>query len=92
MTNVIEFLQAHLKVVTWCCLGALAGIALFSMTIDTSHAHSWVERHVPAYWSLFGFIAATIIIIISHLAAKAGLQVPEDFYERSVIQGEEEEQ
>ncbi|WP_028582514.1 hypothetical protein [Desulfogranum japonicum] len=92
MTNIIEFLQAHLKVVIWCCLGTLLGIALFSVSIDTSHAHSWVEQHIPAYWSLFGFIAAAIIIFVSHLAAKAGLQVSEDFYERSVIKGEEEEQ
>ncbi|PIE58964.1 MAG: hypothetical protein CSA33_00635 [Desulfobulbus propionicus] len=86
-----HLLQTHLKKVIGCCLAALTGIALFSAAMDTSNAGSWFAKNIPAFWSIFGFLAATIIIIIAHLAAKAGLQVPEDFYERAVLNGKEEE-
>lgn len=81
MTNLIDSLQTNKKPLVWTCLFLLAVIAGFSMVIDTSHAHSWVEQHIPAFWSIFGFAAAIVIIAVSRWLGRSGLQVTEDYYE-----------
>ncbi len=84
MTQFIEFLEKHGKVVAIVCCCLLVVIASLSMMIDNHHAHTWVEHHVPAFWSIFGFLATTAIILIARVCKQAGLQVDNDFYERSL--------
>lgn len=81
MTTFIDYLRTHLKPLIWVCCALLAVIAVSSTMIDTSHAHSWVEKHIPAYWSLFGFVAAVVIIAVAKWLGRSGLQVREDFYD-----------
>lgn len=81
MIQLIEFLQAHIKGVIWCCYGLLMAIAGFAFVVDTSHAHSWVEQHIPAFWSIFGILAAGVIIVVARWLGQAGLQVRPDFYD-----------
>ena len=57
MIGVIKYLQARLKTVVVVCYVLLAVIAACSNLVDTHHAHTWVEQHVPCFWSLFGFAA-----------------------------------
>lgn len=85
MTNLIASLQARLKTVVILCYLALAVIAAVSMLIDTHHAHTWAEKHVPFFWSLFGFGAATVIIAVARWLGRSGIQAPVDFYECSPI-------
>lgn len=78
----IEFLRARLKAVIWCCYGLLGLIAVLDyVLVDKEHAHTWAERHFPAFWSVFGFIACTLIIFLSKWYGKAGIMTREDYYD-----------
>ncbi len=93
MTTLIEILKKHLLLVSWVCCFLLAVIAGYAVVMDTHHAHSWVEQHIPAFWSLFGLVAAAVIIVVSSWLGKAGLQVDNDFYTRNTNNnGNREEQ
>lgn len=81
MTQFIEYLQTHIKILVGLCYGILVVIVGFALVVDTSHAHSWVEQHIPAFWSIFGAIAAAIIIVVARWLGRAGLQVRTDFYD-----------
>jgi predicted tellurium resistance membrane protein TerC len=83
MIALIEYLQARLKIVVVVCYVLLALIAVASLLVDTHHAHSWVEQHVPAFWSLFGFTAAAVIIGVARWLGRSGIQAPTDFYTRT---------
>ncbi|PID71836.1 MAG: hypothetical protein CSB34_05470 [Desulfobulbus propionicus] len=90
MIQLIEFLQTHIKIVVWGCYGLLAAIVGFALVVDTHHAHSWVEQHIPAFWSVFGLGAAAVIIGVSRWFGKAGIQVRTDFYDNPSAVSEEE--
>lgn len=91
MTALIEYVQTHPRTVGALCCVLLAGIAGGSLLVDTHHAHTWAEQHVPAFWSLFGFAAAAVIIGAARWFGRSGIQAPTDFYERSNATSCEEE-
>ena len=55
-------------------LCALALIALWSLQVDRHHAHAWVERHLPFFWSFFAFLGGSVILLISKWLTMAGLK------------------
>ncbi len=83
MISLIEYLRARLRVVIAVCWVLLAVIAGASNVIDTHHAHTWVEQHIPCFWSLFGFAAAAIIIGFTRWFGRSGIQARPDFYTRT---------
>jgi hypothetical protein len=83
MNNLDEYPAKRQKTITWICYGILALILVFSLYVDKSHAHSWVERYIPFFWGFFGFIAAAAIISFARWYAHSGIMVSEDYYERS---------
>jgi predicted tellurium resistance membrane protein TerC len=91
MTALLAYLQARLKSVVTVCFVLLAVIAGASLTIDTHHAHTWAEQHVPFFWSLFGFAAAAIIIGAARWFGRSGIQAKADVYARTLSLCEEEE-
>lgn len=80
MTAFIEYLRGHLQTVVVVCYVVLAVIAGSSLLIDTHHAHTWAEQHVPFFWSLFGFAAATTIIGAARWLGQSGIQAHPDVY------------
>ena len=82
MTNLIASLQAHLRTVVVLCFVLLGLVAGSSLLIDTHHAHTWAEQHVPFFWSFFGFGAAAVIIGVARWFGRSGIQAPTDFYAR----------
>lgn len=82
MITLIDYLQARLKVVIWTCYGILVFIAVFAAMVDRSHAHSWVEKNIPFFWSIFGLVAAAAIIGIARWYGRSGIQTREDYYDK----------
>ena len=82
IVNFIDYLKARPRIAgLYCCIG-IAAIVIWSLTVDMEEAHTWVERNIPAFWSLFGLAACTIIIFFSRWFGKAGIKIREDYYDK----------
>ena len=82
MIKCIDFLRDRLKVVILLCYIGLALLVAWDlMFVDKHHAHTWVEQNVPFFWSLFGFGAAAIIIMVAYWYGHSGIMARIDFYD-----------
>ncbi len=84
MIKLIEYLQARMKTVVMVCIVLLICIAAFAAAVDKHHAHTWAEQNIPFFWSIFGFCAAAAVIGVARWFGKAGIQQPDDYYEKSI--------
>lgn len=83
LVRFIEFLRARLKIVIWVCYGVLALLVVIDalpFLVDKHHAHTGAER-LPGFWSVFGFVACTLIIFLSKWYGHAGIMKREDYYD-----------
>ena len=80
MTALIDKLWANSKAVVVVCYVLLAVVAVSALFVDTHHAHTWVEQHVPFFWSIFGFVATAAIIGFTRWFGRSGIQARPDFY------------
>jgi multisubunit Na+/H+ antiporter MnhG subunit len=80
LLRLIEFLRARRKLVIWTCLGVLALVALADIFVNKEHAHTKLE-HLPAFWSVFGFLACVLIVLLSKAFGHAGIMTREDHYD-----------
>ena len=90
MTAFIALLRDNPRTVRTICAVALACIALASLLIDTHHAHTWVEQHVPFFWSLFAFGGSAAIIGLTRWLGRSGIQTGPEVYGPGAACGEEE--
>ena len=83
LVQLIEFLRRRLKTVVWICYAVLALLVVIDalpFLVDKEHAHTQGE-HLPGFWSVFGFVACTLIIFLSKLYGHAGIMKREDYYD-----------
>ena len=83
LVKLIEFFRSRLKVVVWICyavLGLLVVLDAMPFIVDKEHAHTAIE-HLPAFWSVFGFVACALIIVLSKWYGHAGIMTREDYYD-----------
>jgi hypothetical protein len=87
LAKLIEFLRNRLKTVIWFSISILGLVVLLdAVFVDKEHAHTTLE-HYPAFWSVFGFIACVLIIILSKWFGHAGIMVKEDYYDQKPTDG-----
>lgn len=63
----------------------LTGFLLIIWTVifgDSSHAHTWAEKYIPGFWSLFTIAACTGLIYFVRWLRIIGLQTREDYYDQ----------
>jgi hypothetical protein len=83
LLRIIEFLREHLRAVVRISLCALALLILLDAVpaiVDKEHAHTAAE-HIPAFWSVFGFVGCVILIIASKWFGHLGIMQREDYYD-----------
>ena len=80
MTTLIASLRANAGTVKTVCFAALACIAVASLLVDTHHAHTWSEQHIPFFWSLFGFAGSTALIGLTRWLGRSGIQAGPEVY------------
>jgi drug/metabolite transporter (DMT)-like permease len=74
-------LRHRLKTVVRICFGLLALLILVdAVLVDKEHAHTRLE-HLPAFWSVFGFVGCVVIIIGSKWFGHTGIMTREDYYD-----------
>jgi hypothetical protein len=81
LVTLIEFLRKHLKLLVRICAGLLALLIVADgFLVNKEDAHTAVE-HIPGFWSIFGFVACVLIIILSKWYGHAGIMTREDYYD-----------
>jgi hypothetical protein len=81
LIKLIEFLRNRLKTVVRVCFAVLALLILAdALLVSKEHAHTGPE-HWPAFWSVFGFVACAVIVLLSKAYGHAGIMTREDYYE-----------
>lgn len=84
LAKIIEFLRNRLKAVVVVCCVLLALLVLLDAIpaiVDKEHAHTRAE-HLPAFWSIFGFVGCAVLIVASKWFGHAGIMQSEDYYEK----------
>lgn len=81
LVKLIEFLRNRLKTVVWLSMAVLGLLILADLLfVNKEHAHTKAE-HIPAFWSVFGFVACVLIILLSKWYGHAGIMTREDYYD-----------
>jgi hypothetical protein len=81
LVQIIEFFRTRLKMVVRICCAVLALLILVdALWVNKEHAHTGPE-HFPGFWSIFGFVACVLIILLSKWYGHAGIMTREDYYD-----------
>ncbi len=81
LAKLIEYLRERLKTVKLICIGVLVVLALVDiLLVGKGEAHTPAE-HIPAFWSIFGFVGCALLIVLSKWYGHLGIMTREDYYE-----------
>ena len=78
LVNMIETLRT--KTVKKIAYGILILLVMVDFIIPGQEVHFFGDK-IPGFWSLFGFTACVVIIIVSKWLGKIGLMKDEDYYD-----------
>jgi hypothetical protein len=78
LVNMIEALRT--KTVKKIAYGILVLLVMVDFIIPRHEVHFFGDK-IPGFWSLFGFSACVVIIIVSKWLGKNGLMKDEDYYD-----------
>ncbi len=81
MIQFIDFIAKRPKLATAVLVVVMIGIFLWSLSVDTSHAHTWAEKYIPGFWSLFGIVSCIVLIFVARWFSSAGISKEEDYYD-----------
>ncbi len=82
LVKLIEFLRNRLKTVVLGCYGVLILLVIVDwLFVNKEHAHTRPE-HWLAFWSVFGFGACALIVVLSKWYGHAGIMQREDYYDQ----------
>lgn len=81
IVDLIEFLRKRTRGLSAVFFGIICAILIWSLTVDTHHAHTWAEAHIPFFWSLFGLVSCVVIIFFARWFANSGIATREDYYD-----------
>ena len=79
--QLIDYLKERLRTVR-----LLFGIAIAIMVVwtvvgvDNHHAHTWMEAHIPGFWSIFTLLCCVVLIYFARWFGKSGIMTREDYY------------
>lgn len=84
LVKLIEYLRERQKILVRLSLGVLALLILLDalpfVVHKGEHAHTALER-LPGFWSVFGFVACAVIVLVSKWYGHAGIMKREDYYD-----------
>ena len=78
LVDMIETLRT--KTVKKIAYGILVLLFIVDFIIPRHEIHFFGDK-IPGFWSLFGFTACVVIIIVSKWLGKNGLMKDEDYYD-----------
>jgi hypothetical protein len=79
---IIDYLKEHAGAVKNSCYLGVAIMLVWSVIgVDNHHAHTWAEKYIPGFWSLFGMGACVVLIFFARWFGKSGIMTREDYYD-----------
>lgn len=82
MIQLIDYLKTHSQGAKYFGLLLVGIILVWSIAgVDYHHAHSWAEKHIPWFWSLFTIGSAAVLIFVAKLVSK-NTEASEDYYDK----------
>ena len=78
LVDIIETLRT--KTVKKIAYGGLVLLFIVDFIIPRHEIHFFGDK-IPGFWSIFGFSACVVIIIVSKWLGKNGLMKDEDYYD-----------
>ena len=83
MANFFNMLYKEARLVRTCCFIFAAGVLLWTLFFAApEHPHTWLEAHVPAFWSIFTIVACLVLVIFSKIYGACGIKREEDYYDK----------
>ena len=80
--NFINYLKDRLHTTKSFFYIGIAVMLVWSVVgVDKHHAHTWVEAHIPGFWSLFGLLSCIVLIYFTGWFGKSGVMTREDYYD-----------
>ncbi|NOX25896.1 MAG: hypothetical protein GXP59_07280 [Deltaproteobacteria bacterium] len=81
IVDFLDYLRGRLRSLAKIGIGILILLPCIDiLVIDKRHAHVAIE-HFPAFWSIFGFVVAAVIIIVAKWFGRQGIRQKEDYYD-----------
>jgi len=82
IVNIIDFLKERQLMVRRFFYIFIAAMIIWTIVgVDMHHAHTWMEAHIPGFWSLFGLVSCVVLIYFSRWFGKGGIKTEEDYYD-----------
>ena len=81
MIQLIDYLKQRPQITRYCLLAIGFVVFIWSLSVDTSHGHTWLEQHFPGFWSFFGIISCIVLIFVARWFARAGISQEENYYD-----------
>jgi len=82
MIRIIDYLKERPQAARYLLYVIIGAVVVWSLTVDTSHAHTWAEKYIPGFWSFFGLIASVVLIFFARWLAGAGIGREDDYYDK----------
>ena len=79
LVDIVEVLRK--KTVKKIAYGVLVLLVVVDFIIPRHEIHFFGDK-IPGFWSLFGFIACILIIVVSKWIGHHGLMKDEDYYDK----------
>ena len=78
----IDFLKDRLQTVRVLFYILIAVMLVWTVLgVDTHHAHTWMEAHIPGFWSIFTILSCFVLIYFARWFGKSGIMTREDYYD-----------
>jgi len=82
IVNFIDYLKERQQTVTRLCYTAVALMLVWTVIgVDTHHAHTWMEAHIPGFWSIFTILCCLVLIYFAGWFGRSGVMTEEDYYD-----------
>jgi hypothetical protein len=80
--NLIDFLRERLQTVKIFFYIFIAVMLVWTVVaVDTHHAHTWMEAHIPGFWALFTMLSCLVLIYFARWFGKSGIMTREEYYD-----------
>jgi drug/metabolite transporter (DMT)-like permease len=80
--RLIDYLKQHQRTVKIITIIGVAVMLVWTMVgVDTSHAHTWMEKGIPGFWALFTLAACLVLIFLARWLGISGIMTREDYYD-----------